>query len=417
LEYEKYSHIIRTLGFDYLTSVDYNDGLSNEVQSWDYDAAGNRISASANPGTWTYDNLNRMSASPGVIYTHDMVGNRTAKSVGAVETRYEWDAVNRMTKLGYPNSDYEYVYRSDGMRVRKIKNGGDEVTRSYYDGQMPVEEDVTTGGSTTLTRNFVGARGLEAISTTQNSVTNVSYPLYDTHGNMVATLTKNTGGTAWSIGDERSYDVWGSVRSGAATGGPKGRYVASLGHVQDDESGLIYMRARYYEPESGRFVSEDPAMDGGNWFNYANQNPTNFFDRTGCAPEQSIIQLIGMGCMTIGTMMIVFASREAAAAMNAAEIAAVSTYASKGVAYLAFGLTFMGATASDSGSMFTKLFTATLGVIAKKMIEFYAKGITSTILSTSAGGKTVANVATVALCAYSLQCFAHLLSMDFDTLQ
>jgi RHS repeat-associated protein len=281
LEYEKYSHIIRTLGFDYLTSVDYNDGLSNEVQSWDYDAAGNRISASANPGTWTYDNLNRMSASPGVIYTHDMVGNRTAKSVGAVETRYEWDAVNRMTKLGYPNSDYEYVYRSDGMRVRKIKNGGDEVTRSYYDGQMPVEEDVTTGGSTTLTRNFVGARGLEAISTTQNSVTNTTYPLYDTHGSMVATLTKNTGGTSWSIGDERSYDVWGSVRSGAATGGPKGRYVASLGHVQDDESGLIYMRARYYEPESGRFISEDLQKDGKNYYVYANNSPENFFDCNG----------------------------------------------------------------------------------------------------------------------------------------
>jgi RHS repeat-associated protein len=109
-------------------------------------------------------------------------------------------------------------------------------------------------------------------------VTNTAYPLYDTHGNMVATLTKNTGGTSWSIGDERSYDVWGGVRSGAATGGPKGRYVANLGHVQDDESGLIYMRARYYEPESGRFVSEDKAGDGKNWFVYASNSPTNNVD-------------------------------------------------------------------------------------------------------------------------------------------
>jgi RHS repeat-associated protein len=228
-------------------------------------------------------NLNRMSASPGVIYTHDMVGNRTAKSVGAVETRYEWDAVNRMTKLGYPNSHHEYVYRSDGMRVRKIKNGGDEVTRSYYDGQMPIEEDFDTSGTAndTVTRNFVGARGLEAISTTQNSVTNTAYPLYDTHGNMVATLSKNTAGTSWSVANERSYDVWGGVRSGATTGGPKGRYVANLGHVQDDESGLIYMRARYYEPETGRFVSEDRARDGLNWFGYCNNDPINKIDKTG----------------------------------------------------------------------------------------------------------------------------------------
>jgi RHS repeat-associated protein len=155
-----------------------------------------------------------------------------------------------------------------------------------YDGQMPVEEDVSKG---TLTRNFVGARGIEAIVTTQNSVTNVSYPLYDTHGNMVATLTKNTGGTSWSIGDERSYDVWGSVRSGATTGRPKGRYVANLGHVQDDESGLVYMRARYYEPGSGRFLSEDPATVGENWYAYCFNNPASYVDADGQDPIRDLI--------------------------------------------------------------------------------------------------------------------------------
>lgn len=53
------------------------------------------------------------------------------------------------------------------------------------------------------------------------------YPLYDGHGN-------------W-----RTYGVWGSVRSGSATGDPKSRYVASIGHVADDESSLTYMRARW----------------------------------------------------------------------------------------------------------------------------------------------------------------------------
>jgi RHS repeat-associated protein len=279
--------------------VDYNDGLSNEVQTWDYDAAGNRVSDSAKPGTWTYDNLNRMSASPTASYTHDAVGNRLTKVAGSVTTDYQWDAVNRMTYL-MPRDSYTGIrntYRADGMRVRKVGgyrsdgNGGfiklavnSADIATFYDGQMPVEEserETLTQNLLKLTRNFVGARGLEAISTTQNSVTNVSYPLYDTHGNMVATLTKNTGGTAWSIGDERSYDVWGSVRSGAATGGPKGRYVASLGHVQDDESGLIYMRARYYEPESGRFISEDLQKDGKNYYVYANNSPENFFDCNG----------------------------------------------------------------------------------------------------------------------------------------
>lgn len=42
------------------------------------------------------------------------------------------------------------------------------------------------------------------------------------------------------------------------------RYCASLGHVADDEPGLVYMRARYYEPSSGRFVSEDSNKEGPN---------------------------------------------------------------------------------------------------------------------------------------------------------
>jgi YD repeat-containing protein len=51
---------------DYLTQANYGDGLSNAVQSWTYDTAGNRASDSANVGTWVYDALNRITASPGL---------------------------------------------------------------------------------------------------------------------------------------------------------------------------------------------------------------------------------------------------------------------------------------------------------------------------------------------------------------
>ncbi|MBA4294151.1 hypothetical protein C0431_14410 [bacterium] len=184
-------------------------------------------------------------------------------------------------------------------RMSVISYTCDNVEFYYYDGQIPVEtfEDFSTGNDK-LTRNFVGARGIEMMETTQNSATTHAYPLYDTHGNMVATLSKNSAGTSWSLGNERSYDVWGSVRSGAATGGPKGRYVANLGHVADDESGLIYMRARYYEPETGRFVSEDPAMDGSNWYVYCGNDPINKVDFTGLVTQDTFL---------LGQMFISFA--------------------------------------------------------------------------------------------------------------
>jgi RHS repeat-associated protein len=57
-------------------------------------------------------------------------------------------------------------------------------------------------------------------------------------------------------------------------------YCANLGH-QEDETGFIYMRARYYEPTTGRFISEDPARDGVNWYLYADGNPVNRVDADG----------------------------------------------------------------------------------------------------------------------------------------
>ncbi len=54
-----------------------------------------------------------------------------------------------------------------------------------------------------------------------------------------------------------------------------------VGSAGNEESGLIYMRARYYEPGTGRFVSEDPGLEGTNWYAYVMDNPTNAVDPTG----------------------------------------------------------------------------------------------------------------------------------------
>ena len=105
------------------------------------------------------------------------------------------------------------------------------------------------------------------------------------HGSMVATLSRD-GANGFRMADRRSYDAWGLVRAQQTGGDPKLRYCANLGHRQDDESGLVYMRARYYEPGSGRFLSEDSHADGINWFVYARNNPVGGADRSGHATQQ-----------------------------------------------------------------------------------------------------------------------------------
>jgi RHS repeat-associated protein len=117
---------------------------------------------------------------------------------------------------------------------------------------------------------------------------------------MISTLNKQgTGGFAYSA--LRTFDAWGVIRRGAQTGDPKGRYCANLGHKQDDESGLVYMRARYYEPGSGRFISEDPEMQGRNGFLYARDNPVSFVDSSGCDPLSLFFDIIALSWFVVTT--------------------------------------------------------------------------------------------------------------------
>jgi RHS repeat-associated protein len=58
--------------------------------------------------------------------------------------------------------------------------------------------------------------------------------------------------------------------------------------VMTDGNGLINMRARYYNPLTMRFLNSDPAMDGLNWYAYANGNPINFADPTGYAAQKAL---------------------------------------------------------------------------------------------------------------------------------
>ena len=240
-----------------------------------------------------------MTASPGFTYTNDVLGNRTVMtpSSGTAGT-YTWDCLNRMiaTTASSPGNvsstaSVSYEYRADGMRVEKIDHtgvyalGGGELNDAYaryrHDGQMPMQTAIVkSDGSTLRIDNGLGARGMDWTSVTTSSGTTTSFPVYDAHGNEVATLSRGSSNT-YSLANQRSYGAWGEIRQGSATGGPRGRYCGNLGHIQDDESGLVYMRARYYEPTSGRFLSEDPSMHGKNWYAYASSNPINLLDPSG----------------------------------------------------------------------------------------------------------------------------------------
>jgi RHS repeat-associated protein len=279
----------------YLAGANYGDGLPNANPTWSYDAAGNRYTGSNNSPVSTFDNLNRPTELNGYTCTSDVLGNRLTSGT----QNYGWYCLNRMTTYGTTNS---YNYRADMMRVSKV--AGSTSTSYFYDGQMGIETLDTTSGVVTTTDYGLGARGLDYISSTKAGTTTVGFPLYDCHGNMTACIFRS-GTNYYSLGNQRHYDAWDVIRNGASTGDPKGRYCANLGHTQDDESGLIYMRARYYEPTGGRFLNPDSEKNGNNWMVYCSDDPVNRADKSGKVDAWALTAFI-LGVMEIlcGMMML-----------------------------------------------------------------------------------------------------------------
>ena len=105
--------------------------------------------------------------------------------------------------------------------------------------------------------------------------------LFDDLGSVLAEVSP-TG----TITSSRNYDVYGNVRSGVnANGTSAHKFVGNLGHPSDNNTGLIYMQARYMDPATGRFVSEDPGQRGDNFYVYVRNNPSSSVDANGKDPS------------------------------------------------------------------------------------------------------------------------------------
>jgi RHS repeat-associated protein len=100
--------------------------------------------------------------------------------------------------------------------------------------------------------------------------TTTHYYLLDDLGSTMALVD-----SAGAIVNNYSYDVFGSVRSSS---GSQANLFRFAGEEADDPAGLVYLRERYYDPVTGRFLSPDPFGGG---YAYARNNPVNLIDPSG----------------------------------------------------------------------------------------------------------------------------------------
>ena len=136
-------------------------------------------------------------------------------------------------------------------------------------------------GGTAYATCLTGPRGPEYRRDDTNGA--VKWYVYDGLGSVVGEIDPTGNMTA-----TRSHDVYGLVRSSTGQRTSSHGFVGSLGHTSEDNTGLIYMRARYMDPVLGRFASEDPAEDGANWYVYCTNNPPNYYDPFGSTKEIAI---------------------------------------------------------------------------------------------------------------------------------
>jgi len=270
-----------------LTGETYKDAGGNVRRQlgYTYDAVGNRLTATDSltntTVNYTYNGNDQLTSDGAHTFAYDADGNTISKTTPTSATRYAYDARGRLTRVTQPDdSALTYGYDANGNRARATDASG-AVTNYVVDStsrapQVLVETD--GGGRVVASYTY----GLELISQRRQGVD--SFYLHDALGSTRA-LT-DAGG---AVTDSYSYDAFGQLTSSSGTTVNSFLYT---GEQNDVASGLYYLRARYYNPSAGRFLSMDPyrgalhAPPTQHRYAYTQNNPVDATDPTGLHTPQ-----------------------------------------------------------------------------------------------------------------------------------
>jgi len=265
---------------DRLLAVSDSDGKS---ENYVLDANGNRlqIERSGHPRdngvtTHAYDARGQVTATQTPTgsrsYVWDANGNLTEKHQDGKVHAYTWNALNQLLKAERDSATVS-TYRYDPAGLRDQVNVGAAQTRTVWDNGFAFLTQDQSGRTLTRTEH-TGDKALYL-----NGESGKEILLRDGLDSVTGTVAPGSG----MLQSKTDYDAWGdSVRTGATQS--KHGYT---GHLDDTETGLTYARARYYDPEMGRFISRDP-LEGiidspATWnpYLYGVSNPLKFTDPTG----------------------------------------------------------------------------------------------------------------------------------------
>ncbi|NEP10260.1 MAG: DUF4114 domain-containing protein [Symploca sp. SIO2C1] len=270
---------------------------ANRTIEYAYDEVGNRLSredSEEGVTLYTYDDNDRLltATTDGVetSYAYDDNGNTVSKATGGESVGYQWNAENRLIAAdtdGDGTVDVTNQYDANGIRVSQTVGG--EETRFLIDGNRPyaqVVEEYTPGG--VIKVSYV--HGHDLIS--QDRDGEQSFYHVDGLGSTRALSDESGVGS-----DQYIYDAFGQVLT--RIGDTDNSYLFA-GEQRDTGLGLDYLRARYFDTETGRFYGRDPFkgfLNNPITLNkhlYANANPVINTDPTGLVSINEQVQATGL---------------------------------------------------------------------------------------------------------------------------
>jgi RHS repeat-associated protein len=268
--------------------------------TYGYDSVGNRTSetttnaATGSPiesKTASFDALNRLARvthsdpSQTVAFDYDKNGNQTKKTVGPdtpspIVTEYRYDVRDKLVEVAQPggSTPARFQYDFEGRRSLKVGEGlaGDNVRQYVYD-QTSLLLEYDAAGSQVAKYEYGSDRLISLFRRDEPR----RYFSFDGLRS-VTNLTADDGSTVASY----HLDAWGQYRRPEELEASKNRW-GFTGYYFDPETSLLFAKARYFDPNLGRFLSQDSFLGNPDEppslhrYFYAYANPTRFVDPTG----------------------------------------------------------------------------------------------------------------------------------------
>ncbi|TVX92183.1 RHS repeat-associated core domain-containing protein [Paenibacillus agilis] len=263
------------------------DGAAQNSFQYTYDLVGNITQRDENNyiTNFSYTSLNQIQTSSefNEAYSYDARYNRetldSTREQVINEAQYEYDKKNRLIKVTGNHNPVTYSYTGEGLLYERVENN--IRNRYYYNTNKLLLAEAVVGADGKAKIKYVYLYDLngELIGRQDAATSQIQYYQLNGHGDVVAIVDE-----AGKKLNEYRYDIWGLPLEEKEAVPNILKY---SGEYWDKTTGLQYLRARWYDPSMGRFISED-TYEGDlaspisqNLYTYVANNPLKYIDPSG----------------------------------------------------------------------------------------------------------------------------------------